>query len=59
MNSDVSLDIFTFKQVLSIVLALLATLCAIKIYFEDSKIYHKFIHNYFDNWYIKHNHGIC
>ena len=36
MNSGVSLDIFTFKQLLTIVLA---TLCAPKIYFEDSKIY--------------------
>ena len=39
MNSGVSLDIFTFKQLLSIVLALIATLCAPKIYFEYSKIY--------------------
>ena len=39
MNSGVSLDIFTFKQFLSIVSALIATLCAPKIYFEDSKIY--------------------
>ena len=39
MNSGVSFDILTFKQPLSIVLELIATLCAPKIYFEDSKIY--------------------
>ena len=39
MNSGVSFDIFTFKHLLSIVLELIATLCAPKIYFEDSKIY--------------------
>ena len=35
----VSFDIFTFKQPLSTVLELIATLCAPEIYFEDSKIY--------------------
>ena len=39
MNSGVSFDIVTFKHLLSIVLELIATLCAPKIYFEDSKIY--------------------
>ena len=39
MNSGVLFVIFTFKQLLSIVLELIATLCAHKIYFEDSKIY--------------------
>ena len=39
MNSGVLLDIFTFKQLLSIVLALIATLYPPKIYFKDSKIY--------------------
>ena len=39
MNSGVSFDIFTFKQPLSIVLELIATLCTPKIYFENSKIY--------------------
>ena len=38
MNSGISCDIFTFKKPLSIVLELIATLCAPKIYFEDSKI---------------------
>ena len=39
MNSGVSTDIFTFKQILSTVIALIATLCAPKIYFEGSKMY--------------------
>ena len=39
MNSGVSFEIFAFKQPLSIVLELTATLCAPKIYFEDSKIF--------------------
>ena len=39
MNPGVSFDIFTFKQPLNTVLELIATLCAPKIYFEDSKIY--------------------
>ena len=39
MNSGVSFDVFTFKQLLIIVIALIATLYAPKIYFEDSKIY--------------------
>ena len=39
MNSGVSFVIFPFKQLLSIVLALIATSCASKIYFKDSKIY--------------------
>ena len=39
MNSGVLFVIFTFKQLLSIVLKLIAILCAHKIYFEDSKIY--------------------
>ena len=39
MNSGVSFDLFTFKQPLSIVLELIATFCAPKIYFEDSKVY--------------------
>ena len=34
MNSGISLDIFTFKQLPSIVLPLIETLCAPKIYFE-------------------------
>ena len=44
MNSGISFDIFTFKQPLSIVLELIATLCASKIYFEDSKIYQSHFH---------------
>ena len=39
MNSGVSTDIFTFKQILSTVIALIATLCAPKVYFEGSKMY--------------------
>ena len=39
MNSGVSFDIFTLKQLFSIVLELIATLCVPKIYFEDSKTY--------------------